>query len=109
MKKKVDFLPFKVGTVFNPINLENIKLRPKFKSVEIKYPSRLNAMALDPSKITSNENLKYSPGEIIIKIQINKRVKVSINNNSSSINICILLIIKLEKIVVYYFKQYMRH
>jgi len=85
MNKKVDFLPFKVGTVFNPIDLQSLDLRPKFKTIEIKYPSRLNAMALDPSKIAANDNLQYSPGEIILKIQIYKKVKVSIIDNGGII------------------------
>jgi len=84
--KKNNFKPYKVGTVFN--KLEQIianNIKPVFKSIEIKYPSRLNAMALDPSKIASNDNLHYSPGEIIFKVKIYKKVKVSVIPNSEII------------------------
>lgn len=80
---KKDFKVFKVGTVFNPLNREGLYINPLFRSVELLYPSRLNAMALDPSKIAKNKNLRYSPGEIIFKVKIYKKVivKVILDNN----------------------------
>lgn len=77
MNFKNDFTPFTVGTVFNPINIKK-KATPVYKSVTIKYPSRLNAMALDPSKIATNDNLRYSPGEIIFKVNLFKEVTVKL-------------------------------
>lgn len=77
MNSKNDFTPFEVGTVFNPVVVKN-KVFPSYQVVTIKYPSRLNAMALDPSKITANDNLRYSPGEIVFKVGIFKEVTVKL-------------------------------
>lgn len=75
---KIDFKPFKVGTVFNPLRITVKTVRPQFSSVEIKFPSRLNAMAIDPSKITSNRNLVYTPGEVVFSVKIYKTIKVEV-------------------------------
>lgn len=80
---KTDFSPFKVGTVFNPLGKEFANVTPKVRGVEIKYPSRLNAMAIDPSKITSNKNMVYTPGEVLFSIGIYKTVKVELNSNNN--------------------------
>lgn len=84
MKYKKDFKPFLVGSIFNKLN--NIyKVSPVYKSISIKYPSRLNAMALDPSKIATNNNFCYTPGEIIFKINIFKEVTIKIIKSSNII------------------------
>ena len=82
---KNDFTPFDVGTVWNPIHVK--KCRFKYRHVELMYPSRLNAMALDPSKIANNDNLRYSPGEIIFKIKLYKKVLVEIDEITEEIQI----------------------
>ena len=87
MTKKNDFKPFKVGTIFNPLGKKFSKLSPSFRSIEIMFPSRLNAMALDPSKITSNCNLIYSPGEIIFKVKLYKKVLVKIYDQAGGIEV----------------------
>lgn len=74
---KKDFIPYKVGTVFNPIKVKG-KVKPIYKSVQIKFPSRLNAMAIDPSKIASNNNLVYTPGEVVFSVGIYKTIKVKL-------------------------------
>ncbi|OHA95156.1 MAG: hypothetical protein A3A96_00790 [Candidatus Zambryskibacteria bacterium RIFCSPLOWO2_01_FULL_39_39] len=75
---KTDFEPFEIGTVFNPLNATIASNKPRFSSVVIKFPSRLNAMAIDPSKITSNRNLVYTPGEVVFSVKIYKAIKVEI-------------------------------
>lgn len=66
---------FKVGTIFNPlIALDKAKLR--YRKIMISYPTRLNAMAIDPSKITENNNMKYTPGEIVFSTQIFVEIEV---------------------------------
>lgn len=82
MSNKSDFKPFKVGTIFNKLELNVIKPNATFNEVKIKYPSRLEAMALDPSKIADNNNLKYSAGQIDFTVAIYKFVKVKIINSS---------------------------
>lgn len=79
---KTDFKPFAVGTVFNPIKGGPHKIIEKYNQVSIKYPSRLDLMAIDPSKISSNNNLVYTPGEIILKINQYRTVNIEkIKNN----------------------------
>ena len=83
--KKTDFSPFRVGTVFNEVKSGPyfaILRRPK---IVLKYPSRLNLMAIDPSKIASNQNLVYTPGEFILKVKIYKKVKVRADCRSGEI------------------------
>lgn len=86
IKSKTDFSPFRVGTVFNPLKEKIETARPKYQKVVISYPSRLNAMAIDPSKIASNENLVYTPGEIIFKVRIYKTVSVETDNTASKVS-----------------------
>lgn len=76
-----DFKHFKIGTVFNRINPDR---EPSIiaESIQIRYPSRLNAMAIDPSKITENNNMIYTPGEIVFSIGIFITVKVKLLNEN---------------------------
>ena len=74
---KTDFKPFRVGTVFNKIKSRVHTQKARFNRVLIKFPSRLNAMAIDPSKIVTNKNMHYSPGEIVFKVKIYKHIIVS--------------------------------
>lgn len=79
MTKKQDFTKFKLGTVFNQLKQEipqNISL---IKDVQtILFPSRLNAMAIDPSKIATNDNLIYTPGEVVFSINLCKKIHIKV-------------------------------
>lgn len=81
-----NFEPFKVGSVFNPLFLPT-KPELKRESVKIKYPSRLNGMAIDPGKITTNENMVYTPGEVVFAVDIGKYVRVKALENTNEIRI----------------------
>ena len=69
---------FKVGTIFNPIIDCNMVAVPTNRKVTILYPTRLNAMAIDPSEIVKNNNMKYTPGEVVFSTQIFIEVTVEI-------------------------------
>ena len=56
---KTDFEAFPIGHVHNPLSREVATVAPA-DVVTIEYPSRLEAMALDPSKIADNNNLMLS-------------------------------------------------
>ena len=84
-KAKTDFKPFVVGTVFNPIKGGPHKITEEYSQVSIKYPSRLDLMAIDPSKISSNNNLVYTPGEIILKVDQYRTVNIEKVKDSSDI------------------------
>ncbi len=78
MKAKTDFQPFKIGRVFNKLPGAPTNSKRIYKEVIIKYPSRLEAMAIDPSKIAKNNNLKYTPGQIDFTIKIFKTITVKV-------------------------------
>ncbi len=75
---KTNFKPFRVGTIFNKLLIQVPKAVPQYSKVVIKYPSRLYAMSFDPSKIASNNNLKYTPGSVNFSICIFKTITVSL-------------------------------
>ena len=56
---KNDFEPFAVGTIFNPLSVSPTISTAPCKRVVIKYPSRLEAMALDPPIIITAANISF--------------------------------------------------
>ena len=74
--------PFKVGSVFNPLRKRYSHCELKYKSVIIDYPTRLNAMAMDPSKIDMSRDFRYSPGEVVFSISLFKRIFVNKRSDS---------------------------
>lgn len=78
MKAKTDFQPFKIGCIFNTLPGAPTNSKRIYKKVIIKYPSRLEAMAIDPSKIAKNNNLKYTPGQIDFTVKIFKTITVKV-------------------------------
>ncbi len=84
---KDDFSSYPVGTVFNPIKNQFKESTPQHREVSIEFPSRLNAMAIDPSKIATNENMVFTPGEVVFAIAITKKIQVTVVQSSSKIAI----------------------
>jgi len=83
-----DFLPFPAGTVFNKLDISKSNVyKPLYKSVCIEYPTRLNAMAIDPSGIVENHNMKYSPGEIVFSTDLFIKIEVSLTNGNTIVYI----------------------
>lgn len=83
---KTDFSEFEVGTVFNGVNVAG-PVEQQADTVEIRYPSRLEAMALDPAKIADNENLVYEAGQIDFCVPLFKDVSVEVDTQSSDITV----------------------
>lgn len=70
---------FKVGKVLNKLHsFPQTVPKPVYRALSILYPSRLNAMAIDPSKIAIRDDHKYSPGEVLFAIKLFKEVKLSL-------------------------------
>lgn len=84
--KKNDFESFKVGTVFNQVSLVST---PELcaRSIKILYPSRLEAMALDPAKIAENDNLIYDAGQIDFCVSLYKHVTLTVTPDDRSLKI----------------------
>ncbi len=76
---------FAVGFVLNPFKGSVLEVRPHFSKISIKYPARLNAMALDPSRIDVSEQGVYTPGEIIFSVDLYKDVTVSLRHDNEII------------------------
>jgi phosphomevalonate kinase len=73
------------GTVLTPLKGSVFHVFPKYQEVAIRFPSRLNAMAIDPGKIAGDENVKsYSAGEIFFSIDEYLPVTVSLSTDGMS-------------------------
>ncbi len=68
--------PFRVGRVFNKISNFSRLSRPVLRSLTLNFPGRLNAMAIDPSRIAMNEKMVYQAGEVVFSIGLYKRIHV---------------------------------
>jgi predicted sugar kinase len=75
IKHKIE-LYFKVGTILNKVNGKYNVNNPLFNSIKIKFPSRLNAMAIDPSLILPNKDGIYTAGEVVFSIGLYKIVSI---------------------------------
>src|SRR6266403_2989788 len=74
---------FPVGKILNPITAAVPNSAPIFRNIQLKYPARLNAMALDPSKINVNANGIYTPGEVIFSIGLYKVVSLKLRADNN--------------------------
>ncbi|MFA6076948.1 MAG: hypothetical protein WC735_02630 [Candidatus Paceibacterota bacterium] len=76
-KVKYKINPFlKVGTVTNKIGGIYPIFNPSINSIDIKFPSRLNAMAIDPSLILPNKKGIYRAGEVVFSIGLYRIIHV---------------------------------
>lgn len=68
---------FSVGGVFNPIRFHVWKKSHlAFREVVLRYPSRLNAMAIDPGLIAPKKDMHYTAGEVVFSIALEKQVRI---------------------------------
>ena len=71
------FPTFKAGHIFNKyphIIDENLKL--KYDKINLEYPCRMDAMAINPAAVCYNDNLIFTPGEVVVSL--NRKIKVSV-------------------------------
>lgn len=75
MKSKFPII--KAGYIFNPLKL-NVESNLKLDSVQISYPCRLDAMAINPAAVVYNSDMVFTPGEVVISLKkfINVKIKV---------------------------------
>ena len=76
-----NFQAYDVGNVYN----EYKEVCPLYSSITIEYPTRLNAMAIDPSGITENKNMHYSPGEVVFSTEIKIKVRITLNDEDKDV------------------------
>lgn len=87
MANSESFKPFEVGTLFNDAQLSSTPQLIEDRSVAIDYPARLEAMALDPSKIAENESLTYTAGQIDFTVGLYKHVQVTATESEGATEI----------------------
>jgi predicted sugar kinase len=61
------FAPFAPGTVHHPLTAPLGPVVPRAE-VRLRYPTRLNAMALQPGAIAGDNNLIYDAGEVVFSV-----------------------------------------
>jgi predicted sugar kinase len=83
---KTDFSEFAVGTVFNTVKAKG-NPKPEHFRLTVAYPSRLEAMALDPAKIADNNNLIYEAGQIDFCVSLFKYITIEIDEDTDAITI----------------------
>jgi predicted sugar kinase len=67
-----------VGTVTNRYERTSLEASvQQYSAVTIKFPSRLNAMAIDPSRIAVVADGCYNAGEVVFAVGLCKRVSVN--------------------------------
>ena len=79
MNKMVDRFPiFKAGHIFNkyPEKIKEVEL--KYDRVSIEYPCRMDAMAINPAAVCYNDDLVFTPGEVVISIDRKIYVKIEV-------------------------------
>lgn len=77
------FPKFEVGHIFNeyPGTIDK-NLNLKYKRINIEYPCRMDAMAINPAAVCYNDDLIFTPGEVVISV--NRKIKVNIEVNSEN-------------------------
>jgi mevalonate kinase len=81
---KVEFKKYPVGTVFNSISVDK-SIRLLKQKIEIKYPTRLESMVFDPSKIESNDSHIYTAGQVNFTVCLFRTIKIEILENSQEL------------------------
>lgn len=69
----------KAGYIFNKFSkkIDN-DLKIKYNSIDINYPCRLDAMAINPAAVTYNDEMIFTPGEVVISVEKYIKVKVRV-------------------------------
>lgn len=74
MKK---FPVYKCDYIFNKYCGKKPKeVKLKLKGIELEYPCRLDAMAINPAAVSYNDSMIFTPGEVLVSI--NKKIKTKI-------------------------------
>jgi predicted sugar kinase len=80
------FAPFTPGTVHHPLTACLGAVEPADRTA-IRYPTRLNAMALHPGAIAGDRNLIYDAGELVVSVARFHHVQVRRRPSGSGLSI----------------------
>lgn len=70
---------YRYDHIFNKFSGKLInEIKPIYKEIEISYPCRLDAMAINPSAVCYNDKMIFTPGEVVVstKKYINVSIKI---------------------------------
>lgn len=77
------FPKFEAGHIFNEYTGTIDKnLNLKYNRINLEYPCRMDAMAINPAAVCYNDDLIFTPGEVVISV--NRKIKVNIEVNSEN-------------------------
>lgn len=79
------FPVYKAGYIFNKFNEpKKTDYKLEKKNIEILYPCRLDAMAINPAAVCYNDSMVFTPGEVVVKPEIFFRVKIKVTSNEGA-------------------------
>lgn len=81
-----NFPIIEVGHIFNKFSGQlNKYIKLENKSIEIDYPCRLDAMAINPAAVCYNTDMVFTPGEVVISIKKFIKVRITVNDETNGI------------------------
>lgn len=85
---KIDRFPiYKYDKIYNKFDKQLINdIKLKYKELELLYPCRLDAMAINPSAVCYNDDMIFTPGEVVISTK--QYIKVCIKKIEHNVLIC---------------------
>lgn len=79
---KEKFPIIKAGYIFNKFNAKIKKPVTLAKQeIEVEYPCRLDAMAINPAAVCYNDSMIFTPGEVVISVEKFIKVKIVVKKN----------------------------
>lgn len=76
-----NFPIIKAGFIFNKFNSKvRTPVILKKQEINIEYPCRLDAMAINPAAVCYNSSMIFTPGEIVISLKKFIKVKITVRN-----------------------------
>jgi uncharacterized protein involved in propanediol utilization len=81
MGKIKRFPTFKATEVLKPMR-PKVKVFLKHLYVKLFFPARLNAMAINPAAVCHNDEMKFTPGEVVVSIDKGIYTTIYVMNES---------------------------
>lgn len=80
------FPKFEVGHIFNEYhNTIDKNLNLKYQKINLEYPCRMDAMAINPAAVCYNDDLVFTPGEVVISVNRNIKVNIEVISENGGI------------------------
>lgn len=84
--KKEKFPIIKAGFIFNKFSkCVKMPIVLAKRKIEIEYPCRLDAMAINPAAVCYNDSMIFTPGEVVVSLKKFIKVKITVINETGGI------------------------